>query len=160
MNKYLIILPIMMIGFLLAAETGAATVNSNRPVPAFSDSGIRKTPVPIYAADKFYRTELYFGTDIAGGGKVADADWNRFLEETVTPRFPDGFTVLDGFGQYRDATGRIVREPSRVIVFLYPKAARREAGRKIDEIRAEYKKRFRQESVLRLDFTKAVTVDF
>lgn len=33
---------------------------------------------------------LFFGRDIPGGGMVSDADWAAFLEEIVTPRFPQG----------------------------------------------------------------------
>jgi hypothetical protein len=114
----------------------------------------------IFLAGKFYRTELYFGTDKAGGGKVSDEDWNKFLEQEVTPRFPDGFTVLEGFGQYRDSAGKIVRETSKVLIVLYPKAVRKAVDQKVEEIRAEYKTQFAQESVLRLDFTKSVEVSF
>ncbi len=113
-----------------------------------------------FLSDKFYRTELYFGTDKADGGKVSEDDWNNFLEREVTPRFPDGFTVLDGFGQYKDASGKIVREASKVLILFYPKKARKAVNSKIEEIRASYKIQFQQESVLRLDFTKAVQVSF
>jgi hypothetical protein len=111
-------------------------------------------------ADKFLRTELYFGTNVPGGGRVSDEDWNKFLESFVTPRFPDGFTVLEGYGQYKDSAGEIVREESRVLVLFYPKKTCAEVNTKIEEIRAEYKKQFNQESVLRLDFMKAVNVKF
>ena len=113
-----------------------------------------------FLAEKFYRTELYFGTDKAGGGKVSDDDWNKFLETQVTPRFPDGFTVLEGFGQYKDSSGKIVREASKILILFYPKTARKAVNQKIEEIRTNYKKQFDQESVLRLDFTKAVEVSF
>jgi len=114
----------------------------------------------IFLADKFYRTELYFGTDKADGGKVSDADWDKFLETEVTPRFPDGFTVLDGFGQYKDNSGKIIKEKSRVLILLYPKRMRRENHEKIEQIRAAYVKLFQQESVLRMDFRQFVEVFF
>lgn len=114
----------------------------------------------IFFADKFYRTELYFGTDKPDGGKVSDADWDKFLETEVTPRFPEGFTVLEGYGQYKDASGKIVREGSKVLVLFYPKKMREAVNPKIEELRANYKKQFNQESVLRLDFTKSVEVSF
>jgi len=114
----------------------------------------------ILFADKFLRTELYFGTDIPGGGKVSAEDWNKFLETEVTARFPDGFTVLEGFGQYKDSSGKIVREASKVLVLFYTKKQRDSVNAKIEEIRAAYKKQFKQESVLRLDFTKPVRVSF
>jgi Protein of unknown function (DUF3574) len=113
-----------------------------------------------FLADKFYRTELYFGTERADGGKVSDEDWNKFLEREVTPRFPDGFTVLEGFGQYKDSSGKIVREASKVLILFYPKTVRKAVNQKIEEIRAGYKKQFGQESVLRLDYSKSVQVSF
>ena len=91
---------------------------------------------------------------------VTDADWERFLSDFVTPLFPDGFSVLTGRGQYREASGTIAKEPSHVLVFLYKKADRKAAGIKIEQIRTEYKKRFTQESVLRVDITKSVSVSF
>src|SRR3982751_5533121 len=46
------------------------------------------------------RTELYCGLSRPEGGRIADAEWSQFLDEVVTPRFPEGFSVLDGYGQY------------------------------------------------------------
>ena len=112
------------------------------------------------SAAKFYRTELYFGTNIKGGGTVSAEAWDKFLETVVTPRFPDGFTVFDGYGQFKNSAGKLVREASKVFVVFYPKQSRKTVDQKIEEIRAEYKKQFDQESVLRLDFTKNVEVSF
>ncbi len=98
--------------------------------------------------------------DKADGGQVSVEDWNKFLEREVTPRFPDGFTVLEGFGQYKDSAGKIVREASKVLILFYPNKTRKTSSQKIEEIRANYKKQFRQESVLRLDFIKSVQVSF
>lgn len=110
--------------------------------------------------DKFYRTELYLGRSKPDGSFVSDGEWERFLADVVTPRFPDGFTILQGTGQYREKSGKIISEPSQVLVFLYTKATKRESRRKIEEIRAAYVKQFSQESVLRLDFKSSVEVSF
>ena len=117
-------------------------------------------PAAVVRAENFYRTELYMGMSIPGGAMVSDEAWEKFLAEIVTPQFPDGFTILGGRGQYREASGTIAKEPSHVLVFLYKKADRKAAGVKIEQIRAEYKKRFAQESVLRVDITKSVLVSF
>ena len=90
---------------------------------------------------------LYFGGDIPGGGKVSRAMFRRFLNATVTPRFPDGVTVTEVTGQYRYRNGRIVVEPSRMVTVLAKDAE--DAGRKVDDIIVAYKKKFRQESVAR-----------
>jgi hypothetical protein len=63
--------------------------------------------------------ELYFGRNI-GETLGVDADaWVRFLDEEVTPRFPDGLSVIDLDGQWKDrASGRIVREPGKKVVVI------------------------------------------
>ena len=112
------------------------------------------------ALEKFIRTELYFGRNIPSGGTVSESDWQKFVDEVVTPRFPDGLTVLDADGQWRGKDGLIAREESKVIVLLYPRKDRKATNAKIEEIRAEYKKRFAQEAVMRIDVTKSVEVTF
>ena len=90
--------------------------------------------------------ELMFGRDIAGHLGVGKAAWSRFLAREIMPRFPDGLTVLDAAGQWRDPIrGRLVREPSKmVIVVTAEDAATRD---RIAAIVAAYKLRFRQRSV-------------
>ena len=114
----------------------------------------------IFLAGKFFRTELYFGTDKPGGGKVTADDWDKFLETEVTPRFPQGFTVLEGYGQFKDAGGKIVREASIILVIFYPKKERAAVNQKVEELRDKYKRLFNQESVLRIDFLKSINVKF
>jgi len=116
---------------------------------------------PIFAESaKYHRTELFFGRSIPGGGMVSDEQWSQFLVEIVTPRFPDGFTILSGSGQYRDKSGKIISEPSKVLVFLYSRKALKKSRVKIEEIRSAYVKKFNQESVLRVDFKSSVEVSF
>lgn len=111
-------------------------------------------------ADTFWRTELYFGRDKNDGTQVTDEEWSKFLDEVVTPKFPDGLTVLDGKGQYRLENGTIVKENSKVLILLYTSKTRLVNSRKIDQIRNEYKKIFRQESVMRIDLQQTVRVSF
>jgi hypothetical protein len=92
---------------------------------------------------------LYFGRDKPSGGEVTDAEWGAFLTEVVTSRFPDGLSVFDSSGQYREPTGRIVRERSkRLVVIVFDSPAHRA---KLDEIIDAYKQRFGQYSVFRVE---------
>ena len=84
-----------------------------------------------------------------------DAAWDAFLEETVTPRFPDGLTVLDARGQWRDSEGLILKERSKLLVILAPPSD--DGMRLIDEISDEYERRFNQESVLRVVYDVCVS---
>ena len=51
--------------------------------------------------EPFVQYELFMGRSGDAGEVVDDAAWDAFLGETVTPRFPDGLTVLDAHGQWR-----------------------------------------------------------
>ncbi len=90
------------------------------------------------------RSELLFGRLRPGGALVTDAEWQRFVAEQVTPRFPAGFTVLDATGQYRDRSGAVVSEPTKILLIVHPADARAA----IDELREAYRRLFDQESVL------------
>jgi hypothetical protein len=89
---------------------------------------------------------LYFGTNWARGPVTAH-DWSKFLQLSVTPRFPQGFTVSKASGQWRGADGTIAHESTYVLSVIHPDGAPSEAA--IGEIVASYKSAFQQESVLR-----------
>jgi hypothetical protein len=91
--------------------------------------------------------ELFFGRDRAGRRIVSDAAWADFLAGVVTPNFPDGLTVFDGYGQWRNPeTGVIGRNPGVKIVLV---AAKRQAdlAPRLSAVIDAYKTRFRQQSV-------------
>lgn len=106
--------------------------------------------------DAWNRTELFFGTD-KPGPDVTEYQFTRFVNDVVTPRFPDGLTVLAGNGQWKGDNGKIVKERSKIIVLLYPKDGEQDSNKKIEEIRDKYEKQFLQESVLRTDSTEHVS---
>lgn len=108
----------------------------------------------------FYRTELYFGRKILDRGTVSDEEWEEFLLDVVTERFPRGFTVVDATGQYMLENDEVIREPTKILIILYPATERTASRRKIEDIRRAYVKRFKQESVLRLDFLNPIRVTF
>lgn len=90
--------------------------------------------------------QLYFGRNIGGRAGVSDADFQAFVDRELTPRFPEGLTVLDGGGQWRGPENYLVREASKVVMVVLPKA--RDADARIDAVRAAYKTRFHQDAVL------------
>jgi len=91
--------------------------------------------------------EVVFGRNIGDSVGVSEADWNRFLDEEVTPRFPDGLTVMSASGQWRDTErGNIVQEPSKVLVVILGDEERDRP--RIGEIASAYKQRFQQQGVL------------
>jgi hypothetical protein len=92
--------------------------------------------------------EAYFGRNVETRAPVTDAEWARFMADTVTPAFPDGLTVLDGLGQWRNAAGQISREDSKVLVLVLPGQDQAAASARLALVTAAWKARFAQESVL------------
>jgi hypothetical protein len=96
------------------------------------------------------QVDLYFGRDIGGRSQVSDAQWAHFIDEEVTPRFPDGLSVTDAYGQYRDdRTGRISRERSKRLTILIGDATA--ARPRFEAVVDAYKRRFQQQSVLKVE---------
>jgi len=90
--------------------------------------------------------ELFFGRDIAGRRPLGEAEWAAFVAEVVTPNFPDGFTVFDATGQWRNpATGMIAREPSKVLLVMAKRSP--DLAARLAAVIAAYKSRFHQQSV-------------
>lgn len=101
-------------------------------------------------------TRLYFGLS-SPSGPISEKEFDAFLDTAVTPRFPDGYTVLHARGAWRDAGATSTSyEESRVLVLIHPATASDDA--KIQAIRQEYKQRYNQQSVLRSDV--AARADF
>jgi hypothetical protein len=110
------------------------------------------------AALPFARTELYFGAAMPDG-VVAEEAFREFIDEHVMPLFPQGLTVVKAEGRFR-AEQSVVKEPSFVLVLLYPCQELADGSRRIDWIRARYKAQFAQHSVLRVDAPQIVWVSF
>ena len=90
--------------------------------------------------------ELMFGRDIGNRVGVGESAWARFVAREMTPRFPDGLTITDAIGQWRDRdSGRIVREPSKHVEIVLPGNA--DDDTRLDAVVAAYKRAFHQQSV-------------
>jgi hypothetical protein len=90
--------------------------------------------------------ELLFGRDAGHKLAVSESAWRRFIAREITPRFPDGLTVSDAYGQWRDAaSGAILHEPSKRVEIVLPGKADDEA--QLDALVAAYKRMFHQQSV-------------
>lgn len=91
------------------------------------------------------RTTLYFGLSHPSGF-ISESQWQAFLRNEVTPRFPNGLTVWEANGQWRRSDGHIGHERSKVLLLVHEETATVRSA--IAAIVAVYKRDFRQESVL------------
>src|SRR6188472_2406101 len=83
------------------------------------------------------RTTLYFGL-ARPKGSVTELEWQLFLRDEVTARFPDGLTVWEAEGQWRTPAGSIDHEQSKVLLLVHPDTA--EARQKVMAVIGAYRK--------------------
>jgi hypothetical protein len=88
---------------------------------------------------------MYFGLTKPAGA-ISEKQWQAFLRDKVTPRFPDGLTVWEANGQWRASNGQINRERAKVLLLVHSESP--DVREAIMAIIAEYKHDFQQESVL------------
>ena len=104
-------------------------------------------------------TKLFFGLGPADHPEqgISESEWRAFLDTSVTPRFPDGLSVVDLYGQWQ---GKQETAPerlhSKMLLILYQDSAENRA--KIDAIRAAWKQKTGDQSVLRV--TEPAEVSF
>jgi hypothetical protein len=128
-----------------------------------ADLQARQTPVEINQfecgnplhGETFARTELFFGLSKPDRSIITATELKAFIDREVTPRFPDGLTLLTGTGQFKDSTGKLIKEESKLLILIYP--FNRENDGAIEQIRQAYIKAFQQESVLRVDGRSCVS---
>jgi len=90
-------------------------------------------------------SRVYFGQTTPWGA-VTDVQWQAFVAQTLTPRFPSGFTELRARGHWRAAPGSILEEDTRVIEVAHDGSA--QARERVLGVAADYRRAFGQQSVL------------
>ena len=91
---------------------GFFMATSNPTLPALAGS-------TTSGSNLWNRTELYFGSGKPDGSSVTEKQFREFVDREVTPRFPNGLTLLTGYGQFRNSSGKVVKEQAFVLVLLY-----------------------------------------
>ena len=90
---------------------------------------------------------LYFGLS-SPYGVVSNEQFKEFVDSEITSRCPDGLTIYDAQGQWKNGSGQIIQEKAKVVEIIG--FGDRNDAAKIRELRNLYKQRFRQESVLQV----------
>ncbi|MET9514162.1 DUF3574 domain-containing protein [Streptomyces sp. NPDC002994] len=146
-------MPLRITPARLATATGAVLLAAGAPA-AYATFGGDPAATPAAAArgTAYVETRLFFGTERPDGGPdVSDKTFMGFIDRHVTRSFPDGLTVQNGRGQWRDANGTIERERSYELTLLYPASQAKARDPQIERIRDAYERAYAQESVARLD---------
>lgn len=141
---------------LLAAALALSACSTLTPAtpPAGTTAALQGDAARPSGAQGWVRSELYFGVGEENGPadrpqteRISEAQWRAFLDKQVTPRFPDGLTVFDAYGQW---LFRGAQEPNRlatkVLVILHEDTPQRRAD--IEAIRLAWKQQTGHQSVL------------
>lgn len=146
--------PLSVVIAILLATSGCASVTATPPPPPVPTATLQGDVARPADAGGWVRSELYFGVGQEQGASVreqadtiSEAQWRAFLDREVTPRFPDGLTVLDAYGQWLfrgDAAPNRLR--TKVLVVLHEDTPARRAD--IEAIRLAWKQATRHQSVL------------
>ena len=129
MPRYAMLLAAVLVSMLVGAACGTEEVAQ---CPEGSELNVE------------YR--LFMGRSSGGVEVVTDQAWEVFLRDIITPRFPNGLTVLDGQGQWQLLPGEIEQERSKVLIILSPRFD--DARDRLAEIAIGYKELFNQGAVI------------
>ena len=134
MNPFRGTVTALAVSFLIAMSAACASVQAVTSAP------------PVVSPQVSDR--LFFGRSVPGGGLVSDEEWTAFLRDVITPRFPQGLTVWNAEGQWLESGGVLAHEAVFVVEIIHPLDANLDGS--LEQISQEYKRRFRQEAVLRV----------
>ena len=146
--------PLLLAAVLAFSGCATTTPTPRTPASATPTATLQGDAARPDAATNWVRSELYFGVGEESGASdreqtdaISEAQWRDFLDKQVTPRFPDGLTVFDAYGQW---LFRGAKEPNRlrtkVLVVLHENTPQRRAD--IEAIRLAWKQATKHQSVL------------
>ena len=124
--------------FITGLITGATGVSQGDSRPVMRDRTCQSAAAPQM------RTTLYFGLG-RPKGMVSELEWQLFMRDEITTRFPQGLTVWDAAGQWQ-SKGEIGHERTKVLLLVHPDTTA--ANEAIQAVIARYRRVFEQESVL------------
>lgn len=128
---------------------GCAPPKAAQPGSLAAAPALAGDPAHPGHAEGWVDTKLYFGLGPADHPEqgVGEAAWRDFLDREVTPRFPDGLSVLDVYGQWRRKGATTPeRLRSKLLVIDYPDT--RENRARMNAIRTAWKQLTGDQSVL------------
>lgn len=151
---------VVLLGPILALSLVACSHRPVQPTVASTTApNLHGDPAHPETTRGWVDTKLYFGLGPAEHPEqgVSETVWHAFLDREVTPRFPDGLSVIDVYGQWQgkhQATPERLR--TKMLVIDYPDTAENRA--KIDAIRSAWKQKTGDQSVMRV--TEPADVSF
>jgi len=91
-----------------------------------------------------------FGRKTGNKVAVTESKWSQFVDREITPRFPDGFSVVDAKGHWRDKfRNQIVNEPAKLVTIVLTGKNNDKGGdnERLGQVVEAYMRQFHQSSV-------------
>lgn len=108
--------------------------------------GCQTAPKPACPAGQTqFRTAQLFFTPRTPA-RLSETELRRFVAQEVTPRFPDGVTVVDGGGQWKGSENRMIRDAAKVVLIVLP--SKGDPTAEVEAVRTAYRARFKQEPLV------------
>jgi hypothetical protein len=153
------LVPRLLVSIIFVALALSACTATHSNGPTATAPTLTGDPAHPSVTKGWVDTKLYFGLGLIDqpAAGISEARWRQFLDEEVTPRFPDGLSVFDVYGQWqgkKQTTPERLR--SKLLVIDYPDTTENNA--KIDAIRTAWKKLTGDQSVMRV--TEPADVSF
>jgi hypothetical protein len=145
--------------WLLAACWMSCAVLAQTVTKPVAGATLKGDAIHPARARRWVETQLYFGLGPADAVEKGESEaaWREFLDKEVTPRFPAGLSVVDVYGQWQGSNEtKPERIRSKELIIDYPATA--ENAAKIEAIRAAWKRRTGDHSVMKV--TQRVAVSF
>lgn len=82
--------------------------------------------------------QLFLGASTTG--RLSERALRRFVDQEVTPRFPDGVSVVDGGPQWTGRNEGLIRDSAKVVLIALPDSG--DARARVEAVRDAYRARF------------------
>jgi hypothetical protein len=109
-------------------------------------AGCVTAPKPACPAGQAQMRTAQLFLEAKAPARLNDADLRRFVDQEVTPRFPNGVTVVAGGGKWKGVENRQIRDAAKVVLIVLPSKGDPQAS--VEAVRAAYRIRFKQDSVV------------
>lgn len=133
---------VLLLGAVLSGDMAAgdqqAQTETGRPPVAMTCAG---------ALQPHIKTTLYLERP-GSLTKAGQRKWQVFIREVLLQHFPDGGTILDNVGWWRDPDGKLGGGRGNTLIVLSPPEKLADHRRAVAAVVGEIKKRYQQQSVL------------
>ena len=85
---------------------------------------------------------------------VTEEEWGRFVDDFISPKFTNGFTIVDARGQWMDNGNKVMKENSKLVIIIYQRPDEMDSS--INYVIENYKRLFQQSSVLKVTLPVSV----